>query len=482
MKYNRFLLVAVSILMVSALLVGCAGPATPAAQQTQPPAAEQPTAPAAEQPTAPAAEQPTAPAAGGAPVVVQYWSNGWIPGSIDARKAMVDKFNAEHKGQIEVQYIQGDWAVGDQYIQNGIAAGGGIACIMEWYADGALDWYRKGYVQDLRPYITPEVRGMMDEPQWQARTADDGSVVMNGTVMGYPQVVILYNPDKLKAAGIEPATIENPWTWDQMYENAKKLTVDKNGKHLGEDGFDKDNVTTYGLVERLDNEKVLEYGLQIAQNRMGKPVIRQENGKWGWFLDDNAAADYEKFLSTITAGISPAASNGMTSDTQEQMVADGSAAMIMRETFAIPTIHDHYPDANIAIMPLPADKGETWYYQADGEGMVMTKTCDHPKEAAEFMTWLMKPENDAAYAYGNSMPPQNPQSLNLEPFKSDPNWDIIRNYIANGKVFVTPFNPNYPEFRDTIASPTLMDVVAGKSTFADANKLLAEQADQVLNK
>jgi hypothetical protein len=54
--------------------------------------------------------------------------------------------------------------------------------------------------------------------------------------------------------------------------------------------------------------------------------------------------------------------------------------------------------------------------------------------------------------------------------------------MANGKSFVSPFNPNLAEFRDTVASPTLMDVVSGKMTFADANKLLSEQAKEILNR
>jgi len=98
------------------------------------------------------------------------------------------------------------------------------------------------------------------------------------------------------------------------------------------------------------------------------------------------------------------------------------------------------------------------------------------------MFWAMKPENNSTYAYGNSMAPANPKAMDYEPFKSDPNWAIIRNYMANGKSFVSQFNANLPEFRDTIASPTLMDVVAGKTTFAEANKLLSEQASDVLNR
>jgi hypothetical protein len=114
--------------------------------------------------------------------------------------------------------------------------------------------------------------------------------------------------------------------------------------------------------------------------------------------------------------------------------------------------------------------------------MVLTKTRENPKEAAECLFWLMKPENCAIYGYGNYMAPAHPKANDFEPFKSDAQWGLIRYYMANGKSFVSPFNPNLAEFGDTVASPTLMDVVSGKMTFADANQLLSEQSKEILNR
>ena len=275
--------------------------------------------------------------------------------------------------------------------------------------------------------------------------------------------------------------MDKPWNWDTLFENAKLLTVDVNGKHLGEDGFDKNNVAHWGYVERLDSEKVLENGLNFAQMPMGTPVIRQENGKWGWFLNEKGAKAYERYLTPIQAGITPEAAIGLGGDTIEQMFAEGKAAIILRETFAIPTLHMNFPDFKFAVMPIPMDTGDKIFYNAGGEGMVMTKNCDQPKAAAEFMFWVMKPENAAIYAYGNGMTPADNQGLDYEPFKSDPTWDIIRNYLKIGIPYTVPFNPNMAEFRDTIVAPTLMDVAAGKISFADANKLIQEQADLLLN-
>jgi len=470
MKQKSRLFVVFNLLMAVLMLVGCAA---------QPTAAPATVAPAT---VAPATVAPATAAPATEPVKVQYWSNGWFPASIDGRKAVVDKFNQEYKGRIEVEYIQGDWGAGEQYIQGGAAAGGGIACLMDWYDVGAVDWYRKDYVNDLRPYITPEIKALMTDDQWNARSAEDGAITMSGTVMGDLMLTLMYNPEYFEAAGIEPATVDNPWTWDVLYENARLLTVDANGKHLGEAGFDKTNVAHWGYVQRLDSEKVLENGLAMAQMATGEAIIRQENGKWGWFINEQGALAYERYLTPILAGITPEAAIGLGGDTLEQMFAEGKAAIILRETFAIPTLHQNFPDFEFAVMPIPMNIGFTMFYKAGGEGLAMTKNCDQPEAAAEFMFWVMKPENNAIFAYGNGMPPANTQGLDYEPFKSDPTWDIIRYYLTIGVTYVTPFNPNMAEFRDTVVAPILMEVAAGTKSFADANTLIQEQADLLLNR
>src|SRR3990172_8619608 len=165
MARKKWITVLITMLIVTLIAAGCASP-TPAPQ------------PAPQEET----QAPQQESESEEPAVVQYWSNGWFPSSISGRKALVDKFNSEHEGQIQVEYVQGDWSQGDTYVQSGVAAGGGIACIAEWWAGGAVDWYRKGWTLDLSPYLTAERRALMEEAQWEARTSpDDGAIVMNCT-------------------------------------------------------------------------------------------------------------------------------------------------------------------------------------------------------------------------------------------------------------------------------------------------------------
>lgn len=460
MNRNRLLKIGFGLFFIMVLTVGCGQPAA--------------TTPA---PTTAATTQLQQ-----GEVTVQYWSNGWFPSSISARKALVDKFNQEFKGRIQVEYIQGNWDDQATYIQSGVAAGGGIACVMETGAPDALDFYRKGFVQDIRPFLTTERRALTDEVQWKARTyPDDGAIVVNATVLAEPILTLLYNPAALEKAGIKPATADKPWTWQELYDNAKLLTLDANGKHLGQDGFDKTNVVQWGYVARLEAEKVWENGMLFAQDRMGQPVVRQENGKWGWFLDAGGQEVYKSFLSSVQMGVSPAEAVGLGGDALHQMFADGKAAIILRETFAIPIIHDNFPNVKLGVMPIPATAADHVFYSAGGEGMVITKNCKTPAEAAEFLFFVMRPENSAVYAYGNGMLPGNLKGLNMDPFKSDANYDTLRAYLSKAEAFSVPFNPHLVEFAQTVVQPTFVDVAAGKITFEDAEKTVEEQATAILN-
>jgi len=453
------------------VVTGCA---TPAAEVDDEPAAEAEEEEEVAEPESETEEQEV--------VQIQYWSNGWFPASIDGRKALVDKFNEEYAGNIQAEYVQGDWGTGETYVQSGAAAGGGIACVMDWWVGGAIDFYTKDWTLDLSPYITTEIKDLMIEEQWVARTAPDGAIVANGTVLEEPIFMVHYNPELLAAAGIEPANIDDPWTWDELFENAKLLTLDSSGNNATEDDFNEDDIIQWGYIHRIDAEKAWQDGMFFAQGAAGEPIVREANGEWGWYMNDAGAEAYKGFLSIILEGVAPDAAIGMGGDTLEQMFVDGMAAMILRPAFAIPILKGNYPDFNFESMPVPLDSGQKIFYQAGGEGQVLTKNCEHPAEAAEFMFWLMKPENLAYYAHGNGMLPANYDALNFEPFASDDTWDIVRGYLEVAEVFTVPYNPNYLEFRDTVLGPTYVEYAAGNLTWEEANQIIEEQATIILNR
>ena len=84
---------------------------------------------------------------------------------------------------------------------------------------------------------------------------------------------MVFNAKIIDEAGIEPAELDSPWTWDEYLENATKLTFDTSGRGPGDAGFDLNRVEQWGAYLR-DN-----WITQIV------PTVYQNDGE---ILDDNA--------------------------------------------------------------------------------------------------------------------------------------------------------------------------------------------------
>jgi len=88
-------------------------------------------------------------------------------------------------------------------------------------------FFSKGYAKDLSPFIEKEGPGFFDA--WYPLPI--GLMKHNGKVHAMPgdymTMVLFYNTEMFKAAGLDPG--KPPKTWDEFLEYAKKLTRDTNG-------------------------------------------------------------------------------------------------------------------------------------------------------------------------------------------------------------------------------------------------------------
>jgi multiple sugar transport system substrate-binding protein len=62
--------------------------------------------------------------------------------------------------------------------------------------------------------------------------------------------LLFYNKTLFDAAGVPypPSDPVQAWTWHEFVAAAQKLTMDGNGKHPGEEGFDPEQIRTYGVA------------------------------------------------------------------------------------------------------------------------------------------------------------------------------------------------------------------------------------------
>jgi multiple sugar transport system substrate-binding protein len=110
---------------------------------------------------------------------------------------------------------------------------------------------RDGLLLDITDQINADPvvsrEGYFIEPQETERCTYQGRWYGFGSCWVAPH--IYYNADIFEAAGIEPPSNDpdEAWDWDYFVEVCRQLTVDVNGNHPGESGFDIDNVDRWAV-------------------------------------------------------------------------------------------------------------------------------------------------------------------------------------------------------------------------------------------
>jgi ABC-type glycerol-3-phosphate transport system substrate-binding protein len=486
MRYKTFFFI--SILVVFSMLVAACTPQQPPtpdtesapqveatqalpAEQTQPPEpVEQP----AEQVTEP-------PTAAQEPVKIGVYTVTWSKSSQEMMAQLIDIFNEEHQGEIQAEYIQGDWGQVDTYVTSGVAGGGGIADVVEIDTGTALNWQKQGFLTDLTPFITDEVRASMPASLWAARSDESGAVFMSGTVTGN-ELLIYYNPELFSKAGVEPPPVDQPWTWEELIANAKLLTLDASGKHPGEEGFDKENVVQWGFLPRIDDEKVWEEASVLVMQATAKPMIRKgDDGVWDIFFDDEAIPALESYTSVIQEGVTPLSAIGLSGDSQNEAFAQGQTAMILRAFFNVAVIHDTYPDFKFSIMPIPVKPGSQYFVDNAGQGFAVPKTSENPEAAAKFIFWFQQAKANALFADALDLAPVNDAAWEETVIKDNPDWEAMRFYKTIEEVITAEYNTYTGEFVTTTYAPNMMAVVNGEMTLEEAIAAIKQTSKDILN-
>lgn len=131
------------------------------------------------------------------------------------------------------------------------ALGGGTPPDVFW-SNNIADFVARGVLLDITSNIQADpVLGAPDyflQPQESERATINGKWYGIGSCWVAPH--IYYNADLLSEAGITPPSYNaaEAWTWEQFIEVGRQLTKDGDGRHPGEDGFDKDDVQQWGVT------------------------------------------------------------------------------------------------------------------------------------------------------------------------------------------------------------------------------------------
>jgi multiple sugar transport system substrate-binding protein len=351
---------------------------------------------------------------------------------------------------------------------------------------------RDGILLDITDQIKADpvigAPGYFIEPQETERCTYKGRWYGIGSCWVAPHMY--YNADIFEAEGIDPPSNDpaETWDWDHFLEVCQQLTVDVNGNHPGESGFDVDNVERWAV-----QWPTWSIPLHSAIQSNGGQWIDANTGLLA--IDQPEATEALQAVADLMLVHQVMPQNtafealGMSNT---QMLENGRMAMAIDGSWAlawITKIEATLGTATCPMLKVPATDMQAHLHCG-------YKDTKHPNEAWRWLRFLatefyqlqfckmglwLPSQTDLMTEEGVSrwMTLRTAPGMGVHPEGYD---KIVADYVPNyGKVLYMP--PGYPE-ADSIITPALDAIWVGDKTaeeamaevVADANAILQEEA------
>ena len=271
-------------------------------------------------------------------------------------------------------------------------------------------------------------------------------------------IALWYNKTMFDEAELEYPTAD--WTWDDMFEAAKKLT--------------KDDGSQYGLALRNDNNQAGYYNM-IYDN--GGYVINDDRTKSGWD-DPKTIEAMEQVEEFIKAGVMPSMET-MSENGEDVLFQSGKVAMVLQGSWMLAAYRDNeYTAENCDCVELPksatTDRRVSIY---NGLGWAASASGSNTENAWKLIEYLgseaaQKKQAElgvtmSAYT-GTSDAWADSADFNLKAYLNMMDDMVIRPY---SKSTVTWENED---------NEILKEVYTGDKSMADACKEMADQMNEKL--
>ncbi|PLS05348.1 ABC transporter substrate-binding protein [Neobacillus cucumis] len=377
----------------------------------------------------------------------------WDVNQAPALKEIAKKFTESHPN-IKVKVEVTPW---DQYwTKLETSATGGSLPDLFWLNAANIQKYARGKV--LLPISDQIKNDNVDLSKFPKALVDIYTV--DGKNYGIPKdydtIGLWYNKELFDKAGLKYP--DENWTWDDLVENAKKLTDPAKG--------------IYGFASQLDPQQ----GWYNTVPQAGGYILNNDKTKSGY--DDPATIKGIKFLYDMinTYKVSPTLAQ-MTDTPVLSLFESGKVAMIFGGSWSqIEFAKNEYTKDKVDVTMLPM--GEKRAVVIHGLGNVIAANSKHPKEAWEFAKFLGSEEANKIQAETGTVIPAYEGTQDAW-VKSNPNFNL--------QVFIdmTKDAVPYPASVETrkwqqIETETLTKAWSGKMSIDDALKELKKKVDDVL--
>jgi ABC-type glycerol-3-phosphate transport system substrate-binding protein len=399
---------------------------------------------------------------------LRFVSLAWQEGTIATNKSIVNEWNSAHR-DIQVEYIQGNWNSAHDYLVTTFETGD-VPDIFHYESSVIIDYAMRGFLTDLSPYISPEMKSDILDVAWATVTRP------NGEVCGIPflieSLVVLYNKTLFEKEGIIPPTIAHPWTWDDLQSAALKLTKDTNS----------DGVTDqYGAGFGLRNSANIIMNTSIS---FGGSFF-QKNGNH-YIVKVNA--EEKKLLQTIvdmlykSKTVSPASIGESGAEMIPGFFSGKYAMLVGIGSWGRQQIVENSPK-NFRWGVMPPIKAQTQKYGASTQTLSIPRKSKRVKDAMQFIDFMLSSKNTARLALNDWMIPSRKSCLLMPEFHDTiGGWDITCSTVSTLSVGPWLGAPGYVEWKSRVANPILQELFAGRMSVEEAAQRIDHESNIVLSR
>ncbi len=430
--------------------------------------------------TAPVAAATAAPSGGAKSVqVLVGFGSGNAPDQIPIEEQLAKKFTDAH-GDTKVEFLRvPDSDAAQNKLTLTMNAGNPPQVILPSGVYGINVFIDQGVWADLTPYLKKD---NLDVTQlFQAATLPaargEGYYGKNSrVVVGIPVALhghfLGYNKDLFQKAGLPDPTHtwnDPAWTYDKLLEYAQKLTLDKNGQHAGEDGFDADNIVQFGMA-RFDADIIWRgYGAHEYD-----PATRKVGYNTPEYIQGfQFAADLIHKYHVIPTDEAAAALSGATKTEEGTLQAwvTGKAAMAELCTCDLPT-WGAVKTFKWDVAPIPRGPKRLFSYLNLDVGAIVDKATDKDAAWELLKSMLIDQGNEEQLSYESlkAIPPLKSNTAHFtDGVKRDfPTLDVnvLTDSLKYGSTESEDWHPAYIELGQT-TGPLLDPVRRGEAKAAD---------------
>jgi multiple sugar transport system substrate-binding protein len=257
---------------------------------------------------------------------------------------------------------------------------------------------QQGVLADLTPYIKADkLDTSVYDPKLLAGWQQNGK--QYGLPKDWDTIAQIYNKTMLKAAGLTRDQLGS-LSWNTtdggtFVKALQKLTIDVNGKHPDEPGFDAKHVKQYGLALSSSNGQT-DWWPAATQNG-----CKLQDKAWGkWTINQPSCVQAVQFIRDLRlkyhVAVPASVTNTPNGASLPQVMARKQAAVVWDGSWDL-NAYQSSLKGNFGVAELPSGPvGKGTVY--NGLSNAVSAGSKHPKEAWELVKWLASEQSQKAVA------------------------------------------------------------------------------------